>query len=191
LTSRSADPSLGEAPSQGPLPGVFEVVMAAGDPDQPPAILLEHPDVVMNASAASGRLVCNDTHFIVACVLVCIGIEGRMRSSGRGSAGGEERVRAKLETQQAAGAGAGAGDRTRTGKPLSGGFSSHYVFRRRRIPGGIAVRALDYAFAIAARRSIEPRAALGAPRLVSTPSARSPRERRRAWLGVAAAAHAK
>jgi hypothetical protein len=49
----------------------------------------------------------------------------------------------------------GAGDRTRTGKPLSGGFSSHHVFRRRRIPGGIAVRALDYAFAIAASRSIE------------------------------------
>ena len=66
---------------------------------------------------------------------------------------------------------AGVGDRTRTGKPLGGGFSSHHVFRRRERGSTACVRALDYAFAVAASLRNEARAALGAPRLVSTPSA--------------------
>lgn len=54
-----------------------------------------------------------------------------------------------------------------------GGFSSHCFFRSRRRERD-AVRALDYAFAVARGRDRCP-CALGAPRLVSTPSSREPR----------------
>ena len=52
----------------------------------------------------------------------------------------------------------GTWDGNRTRMACAEGFSSHCDFRRR-----LAVRALDYAFAVA-------RCAVGAPRLVSTPS---------------------
>ena len=45
--------------------------------------------------------------------------------------------------------GCGAGDRTRTGKEYSGGFSSHCIFQ---CQPNKAVRALDYAFTMAACR---------------------------------------
>ena len=62
-----------------------------------------------------------------------------------------------------------------------GGFSSHCFFQSRRRRNE-AVRALDYAFAVARGRDRRP-CALGAPRLVSTPS--SLELYREAWLGVA------
>ena len=62
-----------------------------------------------------------------------------------------------------------------------GGFSSHCFFRSRRRRND-TVRALDYAFAVARGRDRRP-CALGAPRLVSTPSPRA--LHREAWLGVA------
>jgi hypothetical protein len=55
---------------------------------------------------------------------------------------------------------AGARDRNRTGTACAEGFSSHHGFRRQLQE---AVRALDYAFTLA-------NFAVGAPRLVSTPS---------------------
>lgn len=61
----------------------------------------------------------------------------------------------------------GAGDRTRTGMPIGGGFSSHYGFRRQR---GCSCAGLCL------HRG---HSALGAPRLVSTPS-----QGYQAWLGV-------
>lgn len=80
----------------------------------------------------------------------------------------------------------GVGDRTRTGKPLGGGFSSHYVFRRRarRVAASPFVRWTMPSPSPRARSMR--RAALGAPRLVSTPSAPS-LARQPAWLGVASA----
>ena len=66
----------------------------------------------------------------------------------------------------------GARDRTRTGKPLGGGFSSHCVFRRRNCSRPLHHRSC--AGLCLRHRGAHPlsmcRVALGAPRLVSTPS---------------------